>query len=131
DDGTYVATDAQGAYHFTGVRPGTHVVQLDVATLPSHLEAVPCSYNTRLAGSGISQFVEAGGGALWRADFCLQRRGARVGEVGVSLSLAQAGGRLQHQVGIDVGKVAIERLRAMVMLPAGSSYVAGSATLDG
>lgn len=74
DDGTYVATDQDGAYHFEGVRPGTHVVQLDVATVPSNLEAVSCNPNSRFAGRAFSKFVEANGGSLWRADFRLREK---------------------------------------------------------
>ena len=101
EDGTYVATDENGAYHFQGVRPGTHVVQLDPATVPGHLEALPCHQDTRRAGRGDSQFVEAEGGALMRADFRLQPRGARTGEVGIVVSLAQAGTGIRHVAGID------------------------------
>lgn len=69
EDGTYVVTDADGQYHIEGVRPGTHVVQLDTASLPAGYEAVPCIQNSRFAGSAYSQFVDVKGGGLWRADF--------------------------------------------------------------
>ncbi|WP_222565180.1 DUF11 domain-containing protein [Novilysobacter antarcticus] len=72
DDGTYVTTDQNGAYHFEGVRPGTHVVQMDLDTLPPDKEAVACNPNSRFAGRAFSQFVEANGGSLWRADFRLR-----------------------------------------------------------
>ncbi|MDQ3196846.1 MAG: DUF11 domain-containing protein, partial [Pseudomonadota bacterium] len=74
ENGTYVATDLDGQFHFEGVRPGTHVVQLDLDSLPPHLEAVPCIQNTRFAGRSFSQFVEAQGGTLWRADFYVRRK---------------------------------------------------------
>ncbi|WP_158681632.1 OmpA family protein [Microbulbifer pacificus] len=72
DDGTYVVTDADGRYHLEGLRPGTHVVQLDTANLPAGWEPVSCVDNTRFAGSAYSQFVDARGGSLWRADFQLR-----------------------------------------------------------
>ena len=78
DDGNYVVSDKQGMYHFEGVRPGTHVVQLDVDALSglanAELEANPCIQNTRFAGSGFSQFVEGQGGSLMRADFYVRRK---------------------------------------------------------
>lgn len=69
DDGTYVVTDADGQYHIEGLRPGTHVVQLDTSSLPKGYEPVSCIQNTRFGGSAYSQFVDVKGGGLWRADF--------------------------------------------------------------
>lgn len=68
-DGSYAVTDADGRYHFEGVRPGLHVVQIDPSTLPPDREAVDCARSTQSAGSAISRFVEGRGGALKRADF--------------------------------------------------------------
>ncbi|HEX6592749.1 MAG TPA: OmpA family protein [Moraxellaceae bacterium] len=69
DDGSYVVTDADGQYHIEGLRPGTHVVQLDTSSLPKGYEPVSCIQNTRFGGSAYSQFVDVKGGGLWRADF--------------------------------------------------------------
>jgi uncharacterized repeat protein (TIGR01451 family) len=69
EDGSYAVTDANGLYHFEGVMPGTHVVQLDDATLPPDRTAVDCSNNVRSGGRAFSRFVEGRGGALMRADF--------------------------------------------------------------
>ncbi len=74
DDGTYVTTDSDGRYHFEGVRAGTHVVQIDTASLPEDMELVQCGNNTRWAGRSFSQFIEARGGALWRADFYVRKK---------------------------------------------------------
>ncbi len=78
DDGNYVVSDKEGMYHFEGVRPGTHVVQLDVDALPrfenAELEANPCIQNTRFAGRSFSQFVEGQGGSLMRADFYVRKK---------------------------------------------------------
>ncbi len=73
ETGEYAVTDEDGLYHFEGVRPGTHVVQVDTATLPPGLVPMACEDNTRFAGSATSQFVDARGGSLWRADFHLER----------------------------------------------------------
>ena len=68
-DGSYAVTDADGRYHFEGVRPGLHVVQIDPSTLPLDRSAADCARSTQSAGSAISRFVEGRGGALKRADF--------------------------------------------------------------
>jgi len=68
-DGSYTVTDEDGRYHFEGVRPGLHVVQIDPSTLPRDREAVDCARSTDSAGSAISRFVEGRGGSLKRADF--------------------------------------------------------------
>ena len=68
-DGTYTVTDSDGRYHFEGLKPGLHVVQVDPSTFPADLAPVDCARNTRTAGSNISRFVEGRGGALKRADF--------------------------------------------------------------
>ena len=69
EDGSYAVTDAEGRYHFEGVQPGTHVVQLDDMTLPADRIAVDCARNTRSAGRAFSRFVDGRGGALKRVDF--------------------------------------------------------------
>ncbi len=68
-DGTYTVTDQDGRYHFEGVVPGLHVVQIDPSTFPLDQMPVDCARNTRSAGSAISRFVEGRGGSLKRADF--------------------------------------------------------------
>jgi uncharacterized repeat protein (TIGR01451 family) len=128
DDGTYATTDANGAYHFEGMRPGTHVVQLDTATLPGDLEPAQCFQNTRFAGRADSQFVEAQGGSLWRADFRLRAKPPVVSEVGARLGVGADGG---YWLELDGGPAPVSKLRAIAMLPPGASYVPGSATIDG
>jgi len=75
ETGRYVVTDADGLYHFEGIKPGTHVVQVDEATLPQGYDPVICEENTRYAGSALSKFVDAQGGTIWRANFYLKRNG--------------------------------------------------------
>jgi len=69
EDGSYAVTDPSGLYHFEGVVPGTHVVQLDDATLPADRAPVDCSNNVRSGGRAFSRFVTGAGGALMRVDF--------------------------------------------------------------
>ncbi|MGB5076383.1 MAG: hypothetical protein WBO17_02755 [Sphingorhabdus sp.] len=68
-DGTYTVTDEDGRYHFEGLVPGLHIVQVDPTSFPLDQVAVDCARNTRSAGSAISRFVEGRGGSLKRADF--------------------------------------------------------------
>src|SRR5690606_25975498 len=74
EDGTYVNTDEEGKWHIEGVKPGTHIVQLDTDSLPEEYEVVLCEDHTRHADTAFSQFVDVQGGTLWRADFYVRTR---------------------------------------------------------
>ncbi|MCX9147436.1 hypothetical protein [Erythrobacter sp. WG] len=69
EDGSFAVTDADGRYHFEGVVPGTHVVQVARMTLPDGARLVDCSRSTRNAGSSSSRFAIGQGGSLVVADF--------------------------------------------------------------
>jgi uncharacterized repeat protein (TIGR01451 family) len=69
EDGSFAITDADGRYHFEGVVPGTHVVQVARMTLPEGARMVDCTASTRNAGSAISRFAIGQGGSLVVADF--------------------------------------------------------------
>ena len=73
ETGAYVVTDEEGLYHFENVEVKTHVVQVDETTLPKGFDLVQCEDNTRFAGRANSQFVDAQGGAVWRANFYLKK----------------------------------------------------------
>jgi uncharacterized repeat protein (TIGR01451 family) len=75
EDGTFVATDRDGLYHFEGVRAGRHVVQIDTSSIPATHAPVACDIDTRQANSPISRFVEGDGGLLKRVDFQLKPTG--------------------------------------------------------
>ncbi len=127
DNGSYAPTDRDGQFHFEGLRPGTHVVQLDLDSLPPHLEAIPCIQNSRFAGRSFSQFVEAQGGSLWRADFYVRRRST---QVGIRLQSAITD-EIAFRVEMDGGQVPIMDLFATVQLPADVGYIPGSTRIDG
>lgn len=80
-DGTYVLSDKEGRWHIDNLRPGTHVVQLDLDSLPKEYELVACEKNPRFAGRLYSQFVNLRGGSLWRADFYVQKKVRDAAEV--------------------------------------------------
>jgi uncharacterized repeat protein (TIGR01451 family) len=73
EDGTYVMTDENGQYHIENVRPGLHVAQIDRNSIPKGFHVSKCGDNVARGGNGLSQFIDARGGALWRADFFLDR----------------------------------------------------------
>ena len=93
EDGTYAVTDADGQYHFVGVKPGTHVVQIDKLSLPNGYIAVLCEENTRFTGKPTSQFVNVSGGALWRADFYLENTCEKPVAESASFILGKGGSR--------------------------------------
>lgn len=69
EDGTFVVTDRDGKYHFEGIEPGTHVVQVDLATLPPGFALIDCEDASQSAGRGFSRFVDLKGGTLWQVNF--------------------------------------------------------------
>ena len=69
EDGSFAITDNEGRYHFDGVVPGNHVVQVQEATLPKGGQFTDCTRSTRSAGSATSRFVSGQGGSLVTADF--------------------------------------------------------------
>ena len=122
-DGTYVVTDAEGQWHIDNLRPGTHVVQLDAATLPPGVQLRNCDPSSRTGGRDFSQFVNLRGGTLWRADFRL----AAVPSC-MTQELRREGRRLDLRL---AAPVANDGASATLMWPAGSEPVAGSVLLDG
>ncbi|MBI4826557.1 MAG: DUF11 domain-containing protein [Nitrospirae bacterium] len=131
EDGTYALTDVEGKYHFEGVEPGTHVVQLDIESMPEKYWVVPCEENSRFAGRSFSQFVDLQGGAMWRADFHFALKPKVRGITSAGLTSEANGGGIEHSVLIDSRKVPLRNLRMTVMLPEGSAYMAGSSMMHG
>ncbi len=131
-DGRYAVTDEDGKFHFEGLAAGTHVVQVDLDTVPEHLELVACENTHEHAGRRYSQFVELRAGALWRADFALRERAPPSGDLQFDFQSSIIDPmRAAHTGEVRVGGVATGNTRVMVMLPAGLGYEPGSATVDG
>lgn len=131
EDGTYVITDKRGLYHFEGVRPGVHVVQLDLDSLPAHYEILTCEENTRFAGRSFSQFVDLQGGTLWRADFYVGLKPKLKDDVGLEITSSHQDDFITYGVNMQGGQVPLRNLRLTVMLPEDGLYVSGSSTLGG
>ncbi|TNC52364.1 carboxypeptidase regulatory-like domain-containing protein [Rubellimicrobium rubrum] len=69
ESGDMAVTDSQGRFHFQGIAPRPHVVQLDQTTLPRHATPILCRRDTRNAGSPISSFVDLRPGMMARVEF--------------------------------------------------------------
>ena len=128
EDGRYALTDEQGKYHFEGVLPGAHVVQLDDVTLAPELEFAPCQQPVLAARNPRSQFAEVRAGQLWRADFRLRDRPAPKGEAHLGLETVVLDARnLEHVLRFANGAVPVRSARLRVMLPEGLQYLPASA----
>ena len=132
EDGRYELTDKEGKYHFEGVLPGSHVVQVDTTTVPPELEVLECDREVRHAGRAWSQFVDLRGGTLWRADFRLALRPPPTGSAELELHTSPDGAQgLVHSLSLHAGAVPLKGLRLRVVLPEGLRYLEDSAQLNG
>ncbi|MBX9903562.1 MAG: DUF11 domain-containing protein [Burkholderiales bacterium] len=132
EDGAYVRTDKDGKWHIEGVKPGTHVVQLDAKSLPEGYEPVLCEGNTRHAGRAYSQFVNTRGGTLWRADFYVRNTGRSSieHEAGHRLLVTPVttGARIMLELkGITTD---VRNTSMTIVLPQGLAYSTGSARMN-
>jgi uncharacterized repeat protein (TIGR01451 family) len=128
EDGRYSVTDNEGKYHFEGVEPGSHVVQIDTVSIPVDMEPSGCDDTVRHSGRSYSQFVDVRGGALWRADFKLKTRKASQGTVNLLLTSSLKGEmELQHTATVKIAGNTLDNGTLMVMLPQGLNIVPGSA----
>ena len=131
EDGTAVLTDEFGRWHADNIRPGTHVVQLDLDSLPPGYEVLKCTDNSRFAGRSFSQFVNVRGGSLWRADFHVQKKAQPVTQLTQQLAAqCPAGGRASVTLTLS-GEAAVNSVSTTLMLPPGARLAEGSARLDG
>jgi uncharacterized repeat protein (TIGR01451 family) len=135
EDGRYGVTDDNGHFHFEGLEPGTHTVQLDKFTLPEYLELAPGAGRMGHAGRDYSQFAELRPGTLWRSDFVLRQKSAPLGDVQFEFHSAvdsdpSDDGVANHEATVRVNGVPAGNTRIVVMLPDGFEYVPGSATVD-
>ena len=146
EDGSYVITDEFGKFHFEGVEPGTHVVQLDEGSLPMSHEIAACEAGTRFDDRGISQFVELAAGTMWRANFVVRERAPERKLVASRLTSRANNGRIRYDFWLSAGAsrgpallksgdtsagdLTIEDMTSVIMLPDSVRYVPGSAFLD-
>ena len=129
EDGTFVVTDAEGKYHFEGIKPGSHVVQIDTTTLPDGYVLKPCDTANQFARNPRSQFIDVRGGTLWRADFYVEREHTNLSHVATRLEAEgmPSEGQIRYRLEVRNGALPISRLRALIALDERLQYKAGSA----
>ena len=130
EDGSYILTDREGRWHMDNLRPGTHVVQLDLDSLPKDYEVVACEKNDRFAGRSYSQFVNLRGGTLWRADFYVQKKAPESVRIEQTLSAKPANDSTIVSLALD-SSAEVTSYSATVMLSEFAKYIPGSAKLNG
>jgi uncharacterized repeat protein (TIGR01451 family) len=132
EDGRYALTDERGMYHFDNVTPGTHVVQLDLDTLPPQYEASLSHNNTRFAGRAWSQFVDIQGGTLWRSNFYVSEKPKPKGDVSLQIqnSALQTNDTLTYTISLKHHSVKLKNRRLTVMIPKHTAYQSGSSFLN-
>ena len=146
EDGRYAVSDQEGQWHFEGIKPGTHVIQLDVTTLPAYLELSTCDNEFFHAGQSYSQFIDVQPGTLWRADFHVQPKKPENGDVLqtllnelVPLTEEERTGtyaspvdkKVLYTANIGGSGVALNNIIEEIRLPEGVVMKAGSLTVDG
>ena len=131
EDGRNTVTDKDGRYHFDGVKPGTHVVQMDRETIHERYQAVALT-QTRFSDNDYSQFAEVNAGGLVRANFRLINKAPDKMPVTVVHQLSVDDDTVWADVDFKRdGDVKLFELNGFYTLPKGWTYIQGSATLDG
>ena len=130
EDGTYAATDEQGRFHFEGVKPGSHVVQVDKVSIPDNLEIVDCVKNTRYAGTPYSQFVDIQGGTLWRTDFYVREKKPITDTAKLFIQSELNEENIKYTITMSNGEIPVKNYRLIVNLPDGIEYDLDSSVLD-
>ncbi|TLM66816.1 MAG: DUF11 domain-containing protein [Deltaproteobacteria bacterium] len=131
EDGSFVVTGKDGKYHFEGLEPGTHVVQVDLATLPAGFEMIPCEESSQSAGRSFSRFVDLRGGTLWQVNFHAAPLPPPTGEVTLQLRSSLEGETATLRAVATAASVPVDNLRLTMMLPGKSEYLPGSARQNG
>jgi len=131
EDGRYAATDENGRFHFEGIFPGTHVVQVDKASIPDNLEIVDCVKNTRFAGTPYSQFVDVQGGTLWRTDFYVREKKPITDTATLFIQTELNEEDIKYTIEMSNGEIPVKNYRLIINLPDGIEYDLGSSVLEG
>jgi uncharacterized repeat protein (TIGR01451 family) len=131
EDGKYAATDENGRFHFEGIEPGTHVVQVDKESIPDNLEIVDCVRNTRFAGTPYSRFVDIQGGTLWRTDFYVREKKPITDTATLYIKTELNEEDIKYSINMANGEIPVKNYRLIVNLPDGIEYDPGSSVLEG
>ncbi|MDT8442795.1 MAG: OmpA family protein [Desulfuromonadales bacterium] len=130
EDGTYVVTDENGKYHFEGIEPGLHVVQLDINSLPQGHEALNCEDNNQFANRSFSKFIDIQGGSMWVADFYVAPKPPPTGTLTLKMSSTLEEKTVAYAVDIETSGVGTNNNRLTVILPKQTQYIVGSSVRD-
>lgn len=134
EDGRYAVSDDGGRFHFEGLKPGTHVAQLDPESVPGYFDVAGCDTAQEFAGRADSQFVKLSRGSMKRADFYLRSKEAPEGQVDIAMRNLDADSADEVHYEIELngeGNIAIRNLDLRLLLPDGVSYKAGTLKIDG
>lgn len=133
EDGRFAVSDEGGRFHFEGLKPGTHVAQIDPDSVPAYYEVTGCDTAPQFSGRADSQFVRTHRGSLNRVDFYLRRKLPPEGQVDIELKNVgtESTEEVDYIVNVNgTGNVRIRNLQVQMLLPDGVNYVPGSIRID-
>lgn len=128
EDGRHALTDDGGRYHFEGVGPGAHVVQIDRPTLPEAWVGTPCTDLASLQ-QPYARVVELRAGTLQRADFAFQPAPAPSGQLRVEAAPGASDGEATFVVRAET--LTARNVRLMLAPADGTRFVSGGLRVDG
>ena len=150
EDGTRVVTGDDGKYSLPNVNPGQHVLRVNERSLPPRTELLKGGRD--FAGDASSRFVRLTEGGIARANFFVKRVlkdsvHQKVGKVAKTAVLrtgyprnlylrnSESAGQsnsVQFSVRLNYsGSTWLQRIQVFDELPAGFTYIEGSATFNG
>jgi uncharacterized repeat protein (TIGR01451 family) len=132
EDGTNVITDEKGRWHIEGVKPGTHVLQLDTLTLGPRYSIQSCEENSRKAGNLSSRFVNVQGGTLWRENWYVKRAWHTESNIEQQLATKRGeSGTVNLEISVRLGEHQFDEALTQIFVPENVQVVPGSARLNG
>jgi uncharacterized repeat protein (TIGR01451 family) len=151
EDGTRITTGDDGKFSLPNVKPGQHVLRVNERSLPPRTELLKGGRD--FAGDASSRFVRLPEGGIARANFFVKRVlrdsvNQKVGKVSKTAAMRTGSPRVlylrnipesnsqSNTVGFGVrinysGTTWLQRIQVFDELPAGFTYVDGSATFNG
>lgn len=131
EDGTWALSDESGRFHFEDLAAGTHVVQIDPASLPAGMKTIACTRNGRIDSTGAAQFVDLARGALGRVDFAVTDLPPPSTEWSVRLDSSATDNTVRLDLLLRNGELAAEKASVGIVVPDGLAFLPGSARLNG
>ena len=151
EDGTRIITGDDGKFSLPDVKPGQHVLRVNERSLPPRTELLKGGRD--FAGDASSRFVRLTEGGIARANFFVKRVlkdsvDQKVGKVSKTAAMRTSSPRVLYlrniaesnsqsntvEFGVRInysGTTWLQRIQVFDELPAGFTYVDGSATFNG